>query len=185
MLTFEGQVKPLFEASRVGPHAYLLAPDGGALLVMNPLNPASIDLLALDGSVIRSLGVFLNNGSTAPMPSPLAWSPDGSLIAFANLRRLYVAPRVNQVDVSSGWVGIPPESREVYAASDQSSTPMFLDFEFSSDNKYLLMNVYEGFSHFVTVELDSGQAKPLDIPDMDPYLDANYLGDPGSFSWRP
>jgi WD40 repeat protein len=185
MLTFERQIKSLFESSRVGPYAYLLAPDGGALLVMDTLKPTDVDLLALDGSVIHSFGTFLNNNPANSMPSPLAWSSDGSLVAFANLRRVYVAPRVSQNDTPSGQVGVPPDTREVYVASDQSSMPWFLDFEFSSDNKYLLMNVFEGFAHLVTVALDTGQVILFDIPDMDPFHDANYLGDPGFFSWRP
>jgi hypothetical protein len=184
MLTFEGQIKPLFESSHTGPHTYVLAPDGGALLAMNPLNTTAVDLLALDGSVIRSFSTFLNNGSTAPMPSPLVWSSDGSLVAFANLGRLYVAPHVKQVDIPNGLAGVHPETREVYVASDQSTVPWFLDFEFSSDDKYLLMNIHEGFSHFVTIALDTGQVMLLDIPSMDPFRDGSDW-QPGSFSWRP
>jgi len=187
MLTSDGQATPLFESSRRG--NYALAPDGGALIIadsqaMDGHNPLrAIDLLALDGSVIRSFGTFLDGAATHW--NPIVWSSDGTLAAFAHSRRVYVAPRVSQMDLPAGLVGVPPETREVYAASDQFSTPSFLDFEFSSDNQYLLMNVYEGFVHFVTVALDTGQVIPLDIPDMDPYTDANYLGDPGLFSWRP
>jgi hypothetical protein len=183
MITFEGQVKPLFETSRVAAH--VLAPDGGALLAMNVLNPASVDLLALDGNVIHSFGTFLKSSSTAPMPSPMVWSSDGSLAAFSNLRQVYVAPRSNKQGWPGGLIGLSPEVRVVYVMDDSFTEPSFLDFEFSSDNKYLLMNVYDGFTHFVIVALDTGQIMPLDIPDMNPYQDANYLGDPSFFSWRP
>ena len=45
--------------------------------------------------------------------------------------------------------------------------------------------VYEGFTHFVVVSLESGQSTPLVIPHMDPFVqDDNYLGVLSFFSWR-
>jgi len=184
-LSFDGQVTPLFESSRLA--NYALAPDGGSLLAAdgatreggNPLKTANV--LALDGSVIRTFGTFSNFSSAI---SPFVWSPDGSQVAFANLRHLYVAPRVSQMDLPADIVGVPDDTREVYTASDEYSTPWFSDLEFSRENKYLLVQVYEGFIHFVVVSLENGQVMPLDIPGMDPFRDGSDW-QPGSFSWRP
>jgi len=185
-LNFDGQVTTLFESSRLV--MYALAPDGGSLLAADSWTrdggspQKAVDVLALDGSVIHSFGTFSNDSS---VPFPFAWSPDGSQVAFANLRRLYVAPRVSQLDLRADTFGIPPDTREVYVADDANIPSDYVDIQFSHDNKYLLMQVYEGFTHFVIVSLQSGQSTPLAIPHMDPFVwDDNYLGDPSFFSWR-
>jgi dipeptidyl aminopeptidase/acylaminoacyl peptidase len=185
-LNFDGQVTTLFESSRLA--RYALAPDGGSLLAADITTridgspQKAVDVLALDGSVIRSFGTF-SNSSTAI--SPFVWSQDGSQVAFANLRRLFVAPRVSQLDLFPDTFGIAPDTREVYVADDTNIAPDYVDIQFSHDNKYLLMQVYEGFTHFVVVSLESGQSTPLAIPHMDPFVwDDNYLGDPSFFSWR-
>lgn len=185
-LNFDGQVTTLFESSRLA--NYALAPDGGSLLAADTTNrdggspQRAVDVLALDGSVIRSFGTFSNESSAI---FPFVWSPDGSQAAFANLRRLYVAPRVTQLDVPADTFGIPPDTREVYVADDTYTTPSYMDIQFSHDSKYLLMQVYEGFTHFVVASLETGQSTPLAIPHMDPFVwDDNYLGDPSFFSWR-
>jgi hypothetical protein len=106
-------------------------------------------------------------------------------VAFANLRRLYVAPRVSQLDFPADTFGVRPDTREVYVADDTNIAPDYVDVQFSHDNKYLLMQVYEGFTHFVVVSLESGRSTPLAIPHMDPFVvDDNYLGIPSFFSWR-
>ena len=106
-------------------------------------------------------------------------------MAFANLRRLYVAPRVSQLDLSGDTFGIGPDAREVYLADDTYIPPSYMDIQFSHDSKYLLMQVYEGFTHFVVASLETGQSTPLAIPHMDPFVwDDNYLGDLSFFSWR-
>ncbi len=185
-LNFDGQVTTLFESSRLA--RYALAPDGGSLLAADSATrdggspQKAVDVLALDGSVIRSFGTFSNFSSAV---FPIVWSPDGSQVAFVNYRRLYVAPRVSQLDLSADTFGVPPDTREVYAAGDAYTTPDYVDIQFSYDNKYLLMQVYEGFTHFVVVSLDSGQSAPLAIPHMDPFVvDDNYLGIPSFFAWR-
>lgn len=109
----------------------------------------------------------------------------GPLVAFANLRRLYVAPRVSQLDLSGDTFGIPPDAREVYLADDTYIPPSYMDIQFSYDSKYLLMQVHEGFTHFVVASLETGQSTPLAIPHMDPFVwDDNYVGDLSFFSWR-
>jgi len=185
-LNIDGQLTPLFESSRLA--HYVLAPDGSSLLAADGATreggspQKAVDLLALDGSVIRSFGTYSNNSSAVV---PIVWSPDGSQIAFANLRRLYVAPRISQLDLSADTFGIPPDTIEVYEADDKFISPEYVDIQFSHDNKHLLMQVYEGFPHFVVVSLESGQSTPLAIPHMDPFTaDDNYLGDPAFFSWR-
>ena len=185
-LNFDGQVTTLFESSRLA--RYALAPDGGSLLTADSATrdggspQKAVDVLALDGSVIRSFGTFSNFSSAV---FPIVWSPDGSQVAFANLRRLYVAPRVSQLDFPADTFGVRPDTREVYVADDTNITPDYVDVQFSHDNQYLLMQVYEGFTHFVVVSLESGQSAPLAIPHMDPFVwDDNYLGDPSFFSWR-
>lgn len=185
-LDFNGQVTTLFESSRLA--KYALAPDGGSLLAAdiathNGDSPQkTVDVLALDGSVIRSFGTFSNLSSSW---FPSIWSPDGSQVAFVNLNRLYVAPRVSQFGFTADTFGIPPDTREVYAADDPSMTPGYTDIQFSYDNKYLLTEVYEGFMHFVVVSLENGQSTLLAIPHLDPFVwDDNYLGDPSFFSWR-
>jgi hypothetical protein len=185
-LNFDGQVTTLFESSRLV--IYALAPDGGSLLAADSATrdgggpQKTINVLALDGSVIRSFGTFSNFSSSI---FPSIWSPDGSQVAFANLRRLYVAPRVSQLDVPADTFGAPPDTREVYVADDAYITPSYMDIQFSHDSKYLLMQVYEGFTHFVVASLETGQSTPLAIPHMDPFVwDDNYLGDPSFFSWR-
>jgi hypothetical protein len=185
-LNFDGQVTTLFESSRLV--NYALAPDGGSLLAADSTTregsgpDKTVNVLALDGSVIHSFGTFSNFTSAI---FPFVWSPDGSQVAFANLRRLYVAPRVSQLDAPAEPLGIPPETREVYVADDTYDTPRYMDIQFSHDSKYLLVQVFEGFTHFVVVSLESGQSTPLTIPHMDPFVwDDNYLGDPSFFSWR-
>ncbi|HEY5729119.1 MAG TPA: WD40 repeat domain-containing protein [Anaerolineales bacterium] len=185
-LSLDGQVTTLFKSSRLV--NYALSPDGGSLLTADSTTRTggspqrAVDVLALDGSVIHSFGTFSNTSSSV---YPFAWSPDGTQVAFANLRRLYVAPRTTQLDVSADTFGVHPETREVYVADDTFMTPHYTDLQFSRDNKYLLMLVYEGFTHFVVVSLETGQAAPLTIPHLDPFVvDDNYLGDPMFFSWR-
>jgi len=185
-LNFDGQLTPLFESSRLV--HYSLAPDGSSLLAADGATreggspQKAVDLLALDGSVIRSFGTFSNNSSAVV---PIVWSPDGSQIAFANLRRLYVAPRASQFDIQSEAFGIPPDTLEVYEADDKFISPEYGDIQFSHDNKHLLVQVYEGFPHFVVVSLESGQSTSLAIPHMDPFMaDDNNLGDLAFFSWR-
>lgn len=185
-LTFDGQVTKLFQSSRLA--NYALAPDGGSLLAADSATRDGgspqrvVDVLALDGSMIRSFGTFSNHSTSI---FPFVWSADGTQVAFANLRRLYVAPRTTQLDVPADTFGVHPETREVYVADDTYMTPDYTDLQFSRDNKYLLMLVYEGFTHFVVVSLETGQAAPLTIPHLDPFVaDDNYLGDPMFFSWR-
>ena len=182
MLSMEGETKPMFESSRIV--SYSPAPDGGTLLAADgqsasaPTSSKAVELLALDGSVIRSFGTFINHTS---MVYPLAWSRDGSMVAFANLRRVYVAPREGP-GLTNGMVGIPPETREVYAADDSTSQPQFFGFEFSSDNKYLVMQFWDGMTRFAAVALDNGQVIALDIPELDPYASDQQVS---YFSWRP
>jgi len=185
-LDLDGRVTTLFESSRLV--LYGLAPDGGSLLAADSATrdggspQRAVDVLALDGSVIHSLGTF-SNGSSAVIP--FVWSPDGSQVAFAHLRRLYVAPRVSQLDLPADTFGVPPDTREVYVADDRSISPSYVGMQFSYDNKYLLAQVYEGTTRFVMVSLESGTSTALAIPHMDPFVpDDNYLGDLSSFSWR-
>lgn len=185
-LNFDGQVTTLFESSR--PVNYALAPDGGSLLAADSTTrnggspQRAVDVLALDGSVIHSFGTFDNFTSSV---YPFVWSPDGTQVAFANLRRLYVAPRVGQASLPADTFGIGPDTREVYVADDTHTTPQYMDIQFSHDGRYLLVQVYEGFVHFVVVSLETGQSTPLVIPHLDPFvLDDDFLGDPSFFSWR-
>lgn len=185
-LNFDGQVTTLFESSRLA--NYALAPDGGSLLAADTTTrdggspQRAVDVLALDGSVIRSFGTFSNQYSAI---FPFVWSPDGSQVAFANLRRLYVASRVSQLNVPADTFGVPPDTREVYVADDTYDTPNYMDIQFSHDSKYLVIEVHESSTHFVVASLETGQSTPLVIPHMDPFVwDDNYLGDPSYFSWR-
>jgi len=185
-LDFNGQVTTLFESSRLA--NYALAPDGSSLLAADSATrdgfspQKAVDVLALDGSVIRSFGAFPNLSSSW---FPFIWSPDGSQVAFANLSYLYVAPRISQLGLTADTFGIPPDTRKVYVADDSSMTSSYTDIQFSYDNKYILMQAYEGFMRFVVVSLETGQSTPLAIPHIDPFVwDDNYLGDPSFFSWR-
>lgn len=167
MLTLDGQLKPLFESSRLA--FYNLSPDGGALLASDAQGETGgspqkgVNLLALDGSITHSFGLF-NNLTASIWVS--AWSNDGSQVAFANLRRVYVAPRDG-------------EPREVYMADDTFVEPSFWQMEFSPDQKTLLLNVYDGIPKFVTVSLETGQAATLTWPGM------KDDEQPVNFSWRP
>ena len=185
-LNFDGQATTLFESSRLV--NYALAPDGGSLLAADSTTRDGgspqrvVDVLALDGSEIHSFGTLSNESAAV---YPFVWSPDGSQVAFANLRRLYVAPRVGQLASSANTFGIAPDTREMYVADDTHIAPNYLDIQFSHDSKYLLVDVYEGFTHFVVVSLQSGQSTALAIPHMDPFMwDDDYLGDLSFFSWR-
>jgi hypothetical protein len=101
------------------------------------------------------------------------------------IRRLHVAPRVSELDLPADTFGIGPDTREVYVADDTYTTPSYKDIQFSHHSKYLLMQVYEGFVHFVVASRETGQSTPLAIPHLDPFVwDDNYLGDPSFFSWR-
>ncbi|NOH02710.1 MAG: hypothetical protein HND47_12490 [Chloroflexi bacterium] len=178
MLALDGETKPLFETDRVA--FYSLAPDGGTLLVADSQGESgnssikAVDVLALDGSITHSFGMYTNLDSSI---YPSVWSPDGSLVAFANLRRVYVAPRDGS-GLPNGTAGIPPDVREVYVADDTFVQPSFWNLQISNDNKYLLMDVYDGMPHFVTVSLETGQTIPLEIKGMTESEQASW------FSWR-
>ncbi len=168
MLGLDGQAKPLFESSRVA--AYYLSPDGGALLAADsaildaPTPQKAVDLLALDGSIIHPFGVF--NNRTTPI-SGSTWSGDSSLVAFASERRAYVAPSN----------GLP---REVYAADDSTvAGPSITNMQFSPDQKYLLLYVYDGRVKLVCVSLENGQATTVQWANKDE------LQQPSDFSWQP
>lgn len=183
MLTMNGEIKPLFETDRLA--FYTLAPDGGTLLAADAQGESrgapmkAVDVLALDGSVLHTFGAFTNYGASI---YPSVWSRDGSMVAFANQRRVYVGPHDGQGDsFPKGLVGVPPDGpvREVYVADDTFVQPSFWNLQFSSDNKYLLMDVYDGLPHFVTVALETGEAIQLEIKGMEP--DSEQVS---SFSWR-
>jgi len=87
-------------------------------------------------------------------------------VAFANLRRVYLAPRDG-------------DPREIYVADDTYVEPSFWQIQFSPDQKYLLLDVYDGMPKFVSVALESGQATTLQWPGINPEEQ------PTKFSWRP
>jgi hypothetical protein len=168
MIGLDGQVKPLFESSRIA--GYHLSPDGGALLAADsaimdaPTPQKQVDLLALDGSIIHPFGVF--NNRTSPI-SGSTWSGDGSMVAFASQRRAYVAPRD----------ALP---REVYAADDASvADPSITNIQFSPDQKYLLLYVYDGRVKLVCVSLADGQVTTVQ------WLDKDEMQQPSAISWQP
>jgi hypothetical protein len=182
MLGLDGKITPLFDMKRMA--FYSLAPDGGSLLVADAqgestgLPVKSVDILALDGSVIQTFGAFSNRTASI---YPLAWSKDASLVAFANQRRVYIGTRVASPSSTGGMVGIPSDGsiREVYVADDTHVQPSFWDLQFSSDNKYLLMDVYDGTPRLVTVSLETGQAAEVI------WKDASSDEQATSYSWRP
>ena len=182
LLALNGEIKPLFTSTRQA--FYNLAPAGGVLLAVDALGEInntptkSVDVLALDGSVIQTFGSFSSYTSGI---YPLAWSPDASLVAFANQRRVYIGARAAQSAMPGGLSDFPVEGsvREVYIADDTYVEPSFWNFQFSNDNRYLLMHVYDGIPHFVAVALETGQAIPLEIKGLTSSEQA------GSFSWRP
>jgi len=167
MLALDGQVTSLFASTRMA--AYNLAPDGGALLVTDMQGEniggpqKSVDLLALDGSITHPFGIY-NNWTQSIWVT--AWASDSSQIAFANLRRAYVAPRN----------GNP---REVYLADDTYVEPSFWNMQFSPDQKSLLMDVYDGTPRLVVISLESGRSTVLTWKGM------NSDEQPSNFSWRP
>lgn len=182
LLFLNGEIKPLFSSDRQA--FYALAPAGGALLAgdapgeTNNTPTKSVDVLALDGSVIQPLGTFSNYISGI---YPFAWSPDVSLVAFANQRRVYIGTRTAQPALLGSGVGLPADGsvREVYVADDTYVEPSFWKFQFSSDNQYLLMDVYDGTPHFVAIALETGQARPVEIKGL------MHTEQVGFFSWRP
>ncbi len=168
MIGLDGQVKPLFESSRIA--GYYLSPDGGALLAADsavmdaPTPQKEVDLLALDGSIIHPFGVF--NNRTGPI-SGSTWSSDGSMIAFASQRRAYVAPRD----------GLP---REVYVADDAwVADPSITNIQFSPDGKYLLLDVYDGRVKLVCVSLADGRTTTVQ------WINKDEMQQPSAFSWQP
>ena len=58
------------------------------------------------------------------------WSPDGSQVAFANLCRLYVAPRVSHLNLPADPFGVSPATPEVYVAGDTYTPPSYMDIQF-------------------------------------------------------
>lgn len=179
MLSLDGEIKTLFETDRVA--IFTLSPDGGAILAADAQSESlgspvkTVDILALDGSTTRTFGAFTNHTASI---YPSAWSPDGSLVAFANLRRVYVA-QSKSVGLPDGIAGVSSEVHEVYAANDEFVQPYLMSLGFSKDNKYLLMDVYDGVPHFEVVSLETGQSVRLEIKGMTDSEQA------GSFSWRP
>ncbi|MBL8076703.1 MAG: PD40 domain-containing protein [Anaerolineales bacterium] len=139
-LALDGNTKNLFVTDRLA--YYTLAPDGGELLVAdfnNELGGSSaqhLDVIALDGTEARSLGSFIDFGSSI---FPAVWSPDGSMIAFANQQQVYVAAREG-AGLTKETVEI---SHKVYEASDS-----LWNIQISSDNKFLLLDEYDGKQRF-------------------------------------
>ena len=180
MLSLDGKITPLFDSQRVA--FYSLAPDGGSLLAADAqgettgLPIKSVDLLALDGSIIQGFGAFSNSATSI---FPLVWSRDSSWVAFASSRRVYVGARTAQP--SQGvQAGLPADGsvREVYIADDTYVSPSFWNFQFSADNKYLLMDVYDGMPRLMVVALETGQANEVIGKDMYSSEQAT------SYSWR-
>lgn len=167
MLTLDGQKTSLFASTRLA--YYNLAPDGGALLVTDAQSEnsggpqKSVELLALDGSVTHSFGIYSNMTQSIWVTD---WSSDSSQIAFANLRRVYVAPRS----------GVP---HEVYLAADTYVEPSIWNMQFSPDQKYLLLDVYDGIPKLVVIALESGQSNEL------AWQGINLDQQASNFSWRP
>jgi hypothetical protein len=167
MLALDGQVTSLFNSTRMA--YYNLAPDGGSLLVSdaqgeNSGGPQkSVELLALDGSSTRTFGIYSNMTQSV---WATAWSRDGSQIAYANLRRVYVAPRDG-------------DPREVYLADDTFVEPSILNMQFSPDQKFLLLDVYDGMPKMVVISLENGKSTELTWAGINTDEQAH------NFSWRP
>ncbi|TLN03922.1 hypothetical protein FDZ74_14520, partial [bacterium] len=167
LLTLDGELKSLFESERSA--YYNLAPDGSALLVSDAQGVSAhspqkaVDLLALEGSILHTYGTFSNQSASI---FSTAWSDDGVQIAFASLRRVYVSPR-----------GGNP--REVYVADDTFVQPTIWQMQFSPDQQYLLLDVYDGVPKLVSVALDGGEATQVTWPGLNLDYQAR------NFSWRP
>lgn len=181
LLTLDGKITPLFDAQRVA--FYALAPDGGSLLAADAQGEfsgspvKSVDLLALDGGVIQNFGTFSNQTGSI---YPLAWSKDASRVAFASLRRVYVGTPTVQA-APSGMAGLPADGtlREVYVADDRYVSPSIWQLQFSHDNQYLLMDVYDGQPRLVVVSLKTGQAAEVI------WKEASSDEQATAYSWRP
>jgi hypothetical protein len=167
MLTLDRQITSLFTSTRMA--YYNPAPDGGALLVTDAQggnsgsSQKSVDLLALDGSITHTFGTYSNMTQSI---WATAWSDDSSMIAYANLRRVYVAP-------------CDGDPREVYLADDTYVEPSILNIQFSPDQKSLLLHVNDGMPKLVVVSLESGQSTELNWEGMKSEEQATH------FSWRP
>jgi hypothetical protein len=167
MIAIDGQVSTLFRSTRMA--YYQLAPDGGALFVTdaqgeNSGGPQkSAELLALDGSVTHTFGVYSNMTQSI---WAAAWSQDSSQLAYANLRRVYVASRTG-------------EPHEIYLADDTFVEPSIWNMQFSPDQKFLLLDVYDGVPKLVVASLETNQSTPLTWAGMS--LDEQAV----KFSWRP
>ena len=87
-----------------------------------------------------------------------------------------------QEGLPSGMIGIPTDGRvsKVYTADDDPYPETeFWWFQFSSDNKYILLDFNDINFNPEIVMLDTGQSIPLEIKGMgaDDYA--------SSFSWQP
>lgn len=170
ILSLDGNTKTLFVTDRLA--YYTLAPDGGELLaadIHNELGGSSaqyLDVIALDGTEAHSLGSFTDFDSSI---FPAVWSPDGSLIAFASQQYVYIAAK-EDLGLTKGTVEIP---HKVYEASDS-----LWNIQFSSDNKFLLMDAYDGKQHFIAVSIETGQSFSIEVKGMERDEGINW------FSWR-
>ena len=172
LLSLNGGVTSLFTSAR--PALYQLSPDGGALLAIDsgsednviPLKAA--DVLALDGSITHSLGSFDNRTGVALG----FWSPDSTLAGISSLRRAYV----------SAAGGAP---RQVYQANDAYVEPSIPYMQFSRDNQFLLLSVWDGIPKLVIVSLENDQARTVTWGGIKPE-DFDFSGQTADyFSWQP
>jgi len=170
-----GETTALFKPDRYS--ALYPSPDGKFLaFVDSPTRPElstpikEIRLFDPSGKLLHSLGSYSNNQLYSGI-YPVSWSADSNLIAYRNLRKMYI----------SNPLGQPVE---VYQLDDTYVQPSIYNAVFSPDGSHLLMEVFDGHHKLVVVSADGKGQHEVTWAGQQEAEIQGLMQQPGSPSWR-
>jgi len=130
-----------------------------------------IRLFDPSGKLFHSLGSYNNNQLYSGI-YPVSWSADSNLIAYRNLRKMYISKPLGQ-------------PVEVYQLDDTNVQPSIYNAVFSPDGSYLLMEVFDGRLKLVAVSADGKKQHEVTWSGHQEAETDSLNQQPSSPSWRP